>query len=374
MDAGAPGPVKVAGEKIVYGGLDGQFTGIHIVNLLLTLVTAGIYRFWARTRERKYVWAHTAVVGDWFEYAGTGKELFFGFLKALLLIGGFFALFLFSGFLAAAVAQNEVQAQLYSGLFSLPVYALLGYFAAFGAFSARRYRMSRTLWRGIRFEQQGSPFTYAKRAVLGLLLCVVTLGLYYPYYAIRLKAYELGNLRFGTLPFRFDGDPRALRRPFLIAWAIGIAYVALCALVFGGTIWALTQARGDEAAMAAAIPTLALLPLAYFGALMLLPLAWSGFAAAMMRHVAERTTLGGLRFTCDATGGKLFRLWFGNWLLMAVSFTLLRAMTVNRTMRFYARHYTIDGEIDLAQVAAAPAGPKSGEGLAGYFDIDALPG
>lgn len=374
MDAASAGPVKLTGEKVVYAGLDGQFTGIHIVNLLLTLITAGIFRFWARTRERHYVWSHTSVLGDWLEYTGTGKELFFGFLKALVIIAVLFALYLVVGFAAAFVAETEEQLTLYSTLFSLPVYALFAYLAMFGAFSARRYRMSRTLWRGIRFEQQGSPVTYANRAMLGLLLCVVTLGFYYPFYAMRLTAYELGNLRFGTLAFRFEGHAHALWRPFLIAWAIGLAYILFCAVLFGGAIWALMSAGEDQAALAAAIPALALMPLAYLGALVLLPLAWSGFIAAMMRHVAERTTLGGLRFTCDATGGKLFRLWFGNWLLLAVSFTLLRAMTVNRAMRFFARHYTLDGEIDLATVTAAPAGPRSGEGLAGYFDLDALPG
>jgi len=75
MDAAGAGPVKVTGEKIVYAGLDGQFTGIHIVNLLLTLITAGIYRFWSRTRERKYVWAHTAVLGDHLEAAAAAAKI-----------------------------------------------------------------------------------------------------------------------------------------------------------------------------------------------------------------------------------------------------------------------------------------------------------
>jgi uncharacterized membrane protein YjgN (DUF898 family) len=374
MDATGMGPVKVTGEKIVYGGLDGQFTGIHIVNLLLTLVTAGIFRFWARTRERRYVWGHTAVLGDWFEYTGTGRELFFGFLKALVVIAAIFCLFFAAGFVASFLGEDEGEVQLYSTVLSLPIYVLLAYLTSFATFSARRYRMSRTVWRGIRFEQQGSPVTYANRALGGLLLCIVTLGFYYPYYAMRLAAYEIGNLRFGTLAFRFDGDPRALWRPFLIAWAIGMAFLAVMAALFGGAIWALVQAGDDETALAAVLPTLALLPLAYLAAFIVLPLAWSGLRAAMLRHVAERTTLGGLRFSCDASGGRLFRLWFGNWLLLAVSFSLLRAMTVNRAMRFFARHYTIDGEIDLAAIAAAPAGPKSGEGLAGYFDLDALPG
>ena len=54
--------------------------GIYMVNLLLTIVTLGIYRFWAKTRIRRYLWSHTEFLGDRFEYTGTGKELLIGFL------------------------------------------------------------------------------------------------------------------------------------------------------------------------------------------------------------------------------------------------------------------------------------------------------
>lgn len=53
---------------------------IHLVNYFLTIVTLGFYRFWAKTRIRKYVWSHVEFEGARFEYTGTAKELFFGFL------------------------------------------------------------------------------------------------------------------------------------------------------------------------------------------------------------------------------------------------------------------------------------------------------
>jgi len=53
---------------------------IHLVNYFLTIVTLGFYRFWARTRIRKYMWSHVEFEGSRFEYTGTAKELFYGFL------------------------------------------------------------------------------------------------------------------------------------------------------------------------------------------------------------------------------------------------------------------------------------------------------
>lgn len=350
---------------LTYAGLDGPFLKIHVVNLLLSLVTLGLYRFWARTRERRYVWASMSLMGDRFEYTGTGKELFVGFLKAMAVFAAIFALFFAAGLLASTLADSSDEDLIYQIMFSAPIYGLMFYLFNFGSFSAVRYRMSRTVWRGIRFEQRGSAFAYANKAFLGFIIVVFTLGFYYPAYAMNLMRYRLNNLRFGTLEFRFDGVGRGLMRPFTMVFLLSIAGL--------GTLLALFSLLGVFAADGEPIRVIAVLSLYPIG-LFIFPMIWAGFAAAVMRYAADHTTAALLRFSCDATGRRLFGLWFGNLLLVAVSFGLLRPMAINRTMRFYARHYRIAGSVDLAAIAAAPAGPRSGEGLAGYFDIDALPG
>lgn len=365
MNSDNPGLVRIEDEHLRYDGLDGAFIKLHIVNLLLTLVTFGIYRFWARTRERRYVWGATSFLGDRFEYTGTGKELFIGFLKAMVVIALIFGLFVGAGFTGAMLADTPEEGQVMAQVVAMPIYLMLFYLICFGTYSARRYRMSRTVWRGVRFEQQGSPFTYANQAFVGFLVCMVTLGLYYPSYAMRLMRYQMNNLRFGTLQFSFDGVGRGLLGAFLWAW--GILFGCFLAVIAGFTL--LVIAAPEQAWLLVLLPFLL-----YPVFLLVFPLAWAWFMAAFMRYAAAHTLATTLGFACDATGKKLFGLWFGNLLLMIFSFNLLRPMAVNRTMRFYARHYAIAGSVDLARIAAAPAGPKSGEGLAGYFDLDALPG
>ena len=63
-----------------------EFAPIALTNLLLTIVTLGIYRFWAKTRERRYLWSHTRFIDDTLEWTGTGKELFIGFIMAAVLV------------------------------------------------------------------------------------------------------------------------------------------------------------------------------------------------------------------------------------------------------------------------------------------------
>jgi hypothetical protein len=58
-----------------------ELFGIYFVNTLKTIFTLGIYRFWAKTKVRQYLWSNTVFAGDSFSYHGTGKELFRGFLK-----------------------------------------------------------------------------------------------------------------------------------------------------------------------------------------------------------------------------------------------------------------------------------------------------
>jgi uncharacterized membrane protein YjgN (DUF898 family) len=59
---------------------------------LLTVLTLGIYRFWARTRLRRYIWSAIDAGGDSFEYTGTGLEKFLGFLIALVVLAVYLGL------------------------------------------------------------------------------------------------------------------------------------------------------------------------------------------------------------------------------------------------------------------------------------------
>lgn len=67
-----------------------EYLPIAATNVLLIVVTLGVYRFWAKARERRYLWSRTEVIDDALEWTGTGKEMFFGFLMAALILLPFF--------------------------------------------------------------------------------------------------------------------------------------------------------------------------------------------------------------------------------------------------------------------------------------------
>lgn len=161
----------------------------------LELVTLGFYRFWLLTDIRRHLWSNTVIDGDAAEYTGRGRELLIGFLIALaILVPIYLAYFLIS-----------VEAEHLQVLASLPLVAAFFVFGEFAVYRARRYRMTRTVWRGVRFWMDGSGWAYALRASLWLLLAAVTLGVAWPWRAAALERYKMQHSWYGDLQGRFEG-------------------------------------------------------------------------------------------------------------------------------------------------------------------------
>ena len=60
---------------------------ITLRNALLNILTLTFYRFWARTRVRRYLWSRTFLLEEPLEYTGLSVELVLGFLLTVVLLG-----------------------------------------------------------------------------------------------------------------------------------------------------------------------------------------------------------------------------------------------------------------------------------------------
>jgi uncharacterized membrane protein YjgN (DUF898 family) len=361
---------------------DGRATdlvGIHLGNLMLTLLTLGIFRFWAIVRVRRYVWSHLLLFRDRLEYTGTGGELLRGLLKAVAVMLPLYLLLLLAQLLTGGDGPAYWGVQ---GAYILALFYLFGV----ARHAARRYMANRTSWRGIRLAVAGSPwrfgFVQLGWAVAGLL----TLGLARPWAAAAEARWSLGRLHLGTQPFAFTGSGRQLLRPYLAA----LLFVALPAALLGWLAWRwnlgdqLQQAamRGattgrkpgapmDEMAMARMAVLLALPAFAALAALLPFALvSWFAYGAAVMRWQAANTTLGGARFAMPSVSGwNLARLTIGNWLIVILTVGLGRPIVVRRNAAYLARRLTIDRAPDLSVARqAASLRQRSGEGLANLLD------
>lgn len=202
--APTPAPqVRFTGDPRVYWRL--QLRGA-----LLLALTLGIYRFWLATDVRRFLWANTEVAGEPLEYTGTATELLVGFLIAIALLVP----------LNLAVAIAALGAGDLGTLVSILALPLLFFLGQFAVYRARRYRLTRTVYRGVRCHQDGSALRYAICAVLWWTLTVLTLGLAYPFLQSRLERFKLRHTYFGDLKGAFEGSGFKLLLRGLPMWLL----------------------------------------------------------------------------------------------------------------------------------------------------------
>ena len=202
-------PVRSPG----YDGTMGQIGGIALLNGLLGVITLGVYRFWGKTRLRRYLWSRVSFDGDRMEYTGRPLELLLGFLIAIFILTLFGMVFVAVEWVFPA--SEEVL--FISGLIQGLGFAFLIQIAIY---RARRYRLTRTQWRGIRGGQSGSAIKYALLAFGWYVVAFLTLGLAYPVTRTRLQRYRTEHTWIGDRGFAFEGRAGDLFAHWFIAWLL----------------------------------------------------------------------------------------------------------------------------------------------------------
>ena len=191
-----PGLLDAWPSRVLFTGSRREFRQLVTRGGLLELVTLGFYRFWLATDIRRHLWSNTSVEGDAPEYTGTAKELLIGFLFALAILAPIYLVYFLIG----------LEAERAQAFASVPLGLFFYLFAQFAIYRARRYRLTRTVWRGVRFWMTGSGVSYAWRAGLWGLLTVMTLGLALPWARASLERYKMRHTAYGDLQGRFAGS------------------------------------------------------------------------------------------------------------------------------------------------------------------------
>lgn len=314
---GAPPATAPVPTSIVFTGDTGEIFRIWLLNLALNIVTLGIYSFWGRTRMRRYVTARFSLVGDAFEYTGTGKELFLGFLLVLPFLIGF-------GFGSTYVQRTPTNFA-DDAVFYLALYFLF----QVGFYASLRYRLSRTVWRGIRCRLTGSAWMYGLRALLFGAITVVTIGLFIPMTDGAQARYRMGNVWFG--------NTRATFAPKVEDDLWGTHIVTLFLV----------------------LPTLGLARI------------WYG--AALQRYSMNGLSVGQAGFHVTYTGGRILKFTLANLLILILTLGLGMAWVIRRNATFMAQNTFLTGDVEAAAQDVTQSQErlgKTGEGIGGILDAD----
>ncbi|WP_395708894.1 YjgN family protein [Reyranella sp.] len=374
----APAAPDLTPSRPVYDGRLGELYAIYLRHIVLMLLTLGWSRFWGRTRLRRYLWSHLAVLGDRFEYRGHGRELLIGFLLALLLIAAWAGLM----WLVWIHVFHERPVATFGAfdIFSLSV-ALIGFPLAFvGHYAGLRYRLSRTRWRGVRCWLVGSAWRYGASATFLTFLNACTGQLLTPVVSVNLARPRIANVRFGTLPFTFAGSAGDIYGRFIgyyflniFAWAVALVIVFAA---IGGTVSELgvsTDDIGDLLAHPDARTVLIILAIAIgayilFG-LLILPLrCW--WQAYLFRYLVSHCRAGNVLFATAISTRQMWGFMVLNYMIVLVTLGLGWPWVMHRTLRLIARELWIYGAPDGAAITQpTDRGPGYGEGLLDMFDV-----
>jgi uncharacterized membrane protein YjgN (DUF898 family) len=180
-----------------FTGRGSDYFAIEIVNLLLTVVTLGLYYPWAKAKSLQYLYRKTELAGSPFVFHGTGKEMFIGFIKVVALLAALYA------FMVYAVVTENIGMILMAYAVFIIGFLMLVPVALHGMM---RYRTSRTSWRGIHLGYRGELSEMYKAYIGGFLLTILTFGIYGPWFVVKLRKLLIENVRFGNVRLRYTGD------------------------------------------------------------------------------------------------------------------------------------------------------------------------
>lgn len=211
MDASTAAPAQAVPFR--FTGTAREYFGIWIINLLLTILTLGIYAAWAKVRTQRYFYGNTVLDGSVFDYLAKPLAILKGWAIAI----------------AVLVVYNIV-----SGLY--PVTGIVFFILFLLALPwivvrSLMFRAHNSSYRNIRFTFQDA-YREAVRVFIGLgLLIPISLGLAYPYYVYAMNRFMVNNSGFGTSGFRMDVPAKAFYKIYLIAGVLLIGFVALAGTV-----------------------------------------------------------------------------------------------------------------------------------------------
>lgn len=366
-----PAGAQLAGDAAGSRSLSVEFTGsgseyfrIWIVNLLLTLVTAGLYYPWAKVRKLRYFYGNTVVGGHALDFHGEPRRM----LRGYLLVGLLFVLYSVAG--NVSPVAGAVALVLLAGLWP----------ALFRA--SMRFRLANTSWRGLRLRFTGDtagaykamlplfvpalllvalpvlvPETSAPApgrgsAPAGALVLGVTLVAFAALPALwwSLKRYQHDNYQLAALRTQFRASVASFYGVFLKAGLLMLLAMAAVAAVGGLLGAAGALFGGGRRSVGAIMLAIVLVVVAVYAVLLLVVQPY--VTAKMQNLVWSRTGNRSLRFDSALRFGPLLALTLKNWLLVLLTLGLYWPFAAIATARLRLEAIEVQTRVDIDTLVA----------------------
>lgn len=325
-----------------------EWFGIWIVNLLLSIVTIGVYSAWAKVRTKKYFANNTYLAGRNFDYHATGKQILIG---RIIIIGALVTVQL-------AATLNAI----------LGVILIIAVVAAYPWLVVRstQFNARMTSYSNVRFDFDGPLGRAYLVYILYPILTALTLYGAYPFLDRAVKSYSIDNHRLGTSRFEFNAPIGPFYKAFLFAilWVcMGLGLlIATLVMMLGETAWDMTQ---NHDVLVLAFIVYPMLFLSILPALFLYQ--------AMTRNIIYNSTRleGGHQLHSNVKALTLVWIAVSNTIVALLSLGLMLPWTQVRMANYLAHHSSVvfGGPIDEIMGKVVPEGSSVG---AAYTDLEGI--
>ncbi|KIF54680.1 YjgN family protein [Vibrio owensii] len=364
-------------NTISFKGRGGEFFGIWIVNVLLSIVTLGIYSAWAKVRTKRYFYGNTYIDGDNFEYHAEPMQILKGRLVALAIV------------LLWGIANSFIP--------QLALVLLLLFYVALPwlLWSNARFDSAMTSYRNVHFSFNSSlkdayisilgrgfgaalavmvfigicvavaSVSQAASVILGLCSVVVMAALY-GWVVVGVQRYFVNGYRYGDWQFSGELETSFFVKTYLKAVAIGlstaVALAIVAVIVMVGSSGLMEAATGDLASLNESSPVITMVVM-YLG-MIGLTIGLTAYTATRTRNYLfsqmklEKEGQEENNFTFKSTYTVDGYMWLiiSNFLLQVVTLSIARPWVMVRTSRYVADKTIVVG--DMSQLKAADQDSK----------------
>ena len=337
--------------SLSFTGTGGEYFRIWIVNLLLTIVTLGIYSAWAKVRRNHYFYSSTQLAGASFEYHGNPIAILKGRIVAFVFVTLYHFAFKFStgfGFLMLIALSAVMPWLLWKSL---------------------QFKLYNSSFRGVRFGFRGT----AKQAYINYLMwpffALISLYTLVPLVHQRIKQFQHNESRFGTTHFSFDAKISRFYLNYLIGFSIFIAGIIVICLAFSAPIAAVIAAKqAGQFAPHLIVGLIGLVFSLYFWLFAIVPL----FLSLIQNLIWNHTKLGNRQMYSHMKWGRVTFIYLTNLLAIVCTLGLFIPFAQIRMMRYRLESISIEIGDGLDQFVADEAAQVSatGEGMADLLDFD----
>jgi uncharacterized membrane protein YjgN (DUF898 family) len=350
-------PLQMSREHFTFTGTAREYFGIWIVNVLLTIITLGVYSAWAKVRRQRYFYGNTWLAGANFDYHARPVRILIGRMIVLAVLVAYNLALQFQPILGGLIAVALI--------FAAPWFIMRGL----------RFNARVTSYRNIRFDFTGKYGGGFLAYVLGVALIYGSGGILAPLASQWMWGYTLDNLRYADRPIKCEPRLEKLYRQWWLPALVLVGGVIVLGMVVGLAIWAFSGQLAESIGVGAGRePSPYAVLLAFY--LVMIPFLILYAVAGLLyragtRNVALNETIIDGRHALSSSIDRGRYAWISVTNLAATLFSLglARPWAAIRMARYLASVTALDttGALDDYVGSVKDSGSAVG---AGYIDVE----